>query len=825
MTELPSLTREEAEERAAVISVARYDIAVDLTDLAEGDAFRAVSTVRFCCSSPGGSTFVDCAAEVVSAVLNGVPVPPQAITDARITLTGLATENTLVVESVQRSTSLGAGVKRCVDPSDKEVYIWTSFVPDDARRVWACFDQPDLKAPFAFTVLAPAGWTVISNSGDPQVEDLGTDRRWTFPATPPLSTYVPVLNAGPYHQVRCQQGGYDLGLFVRRSLAGLLDRDAAELFATTAAGLAFFGEQFDLPFPQRSYAQVFAPEMGGATENWGCVTWSDAFIYRSDPTFQERETRAVVLLHEMAHMWFGDLVTMRWWDDLWLNESFAEWAAHWAATSATPFTDAWSSFLAGRKLGGYDADRAPITHPIRQPVHDAAEAVTLFDGITYPKGASALKQLVAYVGQPQFITGLRAYFRKRAWGNAVLDDLVGAVETASGRDLSAWTRGWLDTAGTDRLVVETTPDGAASMRATGPNGGQPRPHRLDIGVYDWDGDGLVRRRLVPVETSGVRTDIGEVKAFDLLLVNDEDLTFASTRPDPVSRETLLRSAGRLPSAVARAVAVTTAWEAGDRGHRHHGLHPMRDGGTCLRVQRQPGRAVPAARRYCRRTLGPRTSRIDLMSSVADVCIALADDPARRRVAMRALARTATSPGQLDTLRVAAGDDVDLGWRTLVRTAELGHYDQAEVEALARRDPNPDTWVRALTVQAARPDPVAKQRVWEAIVDKREVPMGSMLDLVTAFWRPGQEDLLTGYAEKFLAGMASMHQAGTMSAIVLSMAMFPCYGVDAAFPDAADTSARAAGVSPVVRKNVVTQTDQLRRILVARGVLLVDFEVT
>ncbi|HZN19715.1 MAG TPA: aminopeptidase N [Micromonosporaceae bacterium] len=820
MTEPRSLTREEAEERAAVISVTRYDIAVDLTELADGDAFRAVSTVRFSCSTEEGSTFVDCAAEVVSAVLNGVPVPPEAVRDGRITLASLATDNTLVVESVQRSTSLGVGVKRCVDPSDKEVYVWTSFAPDEARRAWACFDQPDLKAPFAFTVVAPSRWTVASNSGDPEIEDLGTTRRWTFPATPPLSTYVPVVNAGPFHEIRSDRGGYDLGLFVRRSLAGFLDRDAPELFATTAAGLAFFGEQFGLPFPQRKYDQVFAPDMGGAMENWGCVTWSDAFIYRSDPTFQERESRAVVLLHEMAHMWFGDLVTMRWWDDLWLNESFAEWAAHWAATAATPFPDVWSSFLAGRKLVGYEADRAPTTHPIRQPVRDVAEAATLFDGITYPKGASALKQLVAYVGEPQFVAGLRAYFRERAWGNAVLDDLMGAIEAASGRDLAAWSRGWLDTAGTDRLVVETTPAGASSMRATGPDGGQPRPHRLDVGVYDWDGDWLVRRRLVPVETSGTRTDIGAIEAFGLLLVNDEDLTFASTRPDPASRETLLRSAGRLPSAVARAVAVTTAWDmlvttdiattdfircvTGALAYESNDslVEPF------LRL------AVTAAERWA-----PEASRIDLMSSVADVCIALADDPARRRVAMRALARTATSPGQLDTLRAADGADVDLGWRILVRAAELGHYDQAEVDALARRDPSPDTWVRALTVQAARPDPAAKQRVWEAIVEKREVPIGSLFDLTTAFWRPGQDDLLTGYAERFLAGMPSMHQAGTMPAIVLSLSMFPFFGVDGAFPDAADASAQASGVSPVVRKNVVAQTDQLRRVLAARGVPL------
>ncbi|HET8661821.1 MAG TPA: aminopeptidase N [Micromonosporaceae bacterium] len=816
MTELRSLTREEAEERAALLTVTRYDIAVDLTGLADGDELRSVSTVRFSCSSPGSSTFVDCAAEVVSAVLNGVPVPPEAVADARITLAGLAPENTLVVESVQRSTGVGAGVKRCVDPSDKEVYVWTTFEPDGARRVWACFDQPDLKAPFAFTVLAPARWTVASNSGDPGVEDLGTARRWTFAATPALSTYVPVVNAGPFHRVRSDRGGYDLGLLVRRSLAGFLDRDAEELFTTTAAGLAFFGEQFDLPFPQRTYDQVFVPDMGGAMENWGCVTWSDAFIYRSEPTYQERENRALVLLHEMAHMWFGDLVTMRWWNDLWLNEAFAEWAAHWAATSATPFTDVWSSFLAGRKLSGYEADRAPTTHPIRQPVRDVAEAAAIFDGITYPKGASVLKQLVAYVGQPQFVAGLRAYFRERAWGNAVLEDLMGAIEVASGRDLAAWTRGWLDTAGTDRLVLEAVSDGAASVRATGPGGGRPRPHRLNIGVYDRTGDVLVRRRLVTVETSGERTPVGDMGAADLLLVNDEDLTFASTRPDPASRTTLLSSAGLLPSATSRAVAVTTAWDmlvTADIATAEFircvtGVLPQET--TDSVIEPFLRLAVAAAERWA-----PPGSRGDMMSAVADMCIALAEHPARRQAAIRALARTATSPHQLETLRAVAGDDADLAWRTLVRLAELGQYDQAQVDALVRRDPNPDSWVRALMVQAARADEAAKERVWEAVMDKREVPISSVGDLATAFWRPGQDDLLTGYAERFRAALPAMDVGGMISAMVLSFAMYPFFGVDAAFADAVAASAQAAEVSPVVRKNVLEQTDLLRRVLAAR----------
>ena len=334
-TEAPSLTKAEAEERAALLTVNRYDIDVDLTDLPEGSEFRAVSTISFTCRRPGASTFVDAVVDVVSATLNGSPLPANAITPGRIALSNLQEDNVLLVESVQRETSGGEWVRRSVDPSDDRVYVSTSFEPDDARRAWACFDQPDLKAPHRITVLAPAPWTVVSNSGDPVVEEIGTSRRWTFPDTPPLSTYLPVVCAGPYYEIRSEGGGFDLGLLSRQSLAPFLDRDAEELFELTAQGLAFFGDRFGLPFPQRKYDQIFVPDMGGAMENFGCVTWSDSFVYRSEPTHTEREYRAVVLLHEMAHMWFGDIVTMRWWEDLWLKESFAEWAAYWSMEAST----------------------------------------------------------------------------------------------------------------------------------------------------------------------------------------------------------------------------------------------------------------------------------------------------------------------------------------------------------------------------------------------------------------------------------------------------------------------------------------------------------
>jgi aminopeptidase N len=641
-----------------------------------------------------------------------------------------------------------------------------------------------------------------------------------------LSTYVPVITAGPFHEIRAERNGYDLGLLSRRSLARFLDRDAEELFEVTAQGLAFFGDRFNLPFPQRKYDQVFLPDMGGAMENYGCVTWSDAYVYRSTPSHGEQELRALTLLHEMAHMWFGDMVTMRWWDDLWLNEAFADWASYWAAEAATRYRDAWSGFLATDKLRGYAADMAPTTHPIRQPAVNVEAAVASFDSITYPKGASVLKQLFAFVGEDACVAGLRNYFAKHAWGNTRLVDLMGELELVSGRNLADWTQGWLDTAGTDRLRLDADGAGGAVLRAIGPDGGEPRPHRLDIGVYQRadDGRSLVRRQVVPLETIGATTAVPDLAdpdltTVDLVLLNDDDLTFASVRPDPSSVRALLDSAALLPTAVSRAVAVTTAWDmlvwgelaAADFVRCVTAVLPGEQVDSL--VEPFLGLAVDAAGNW-----SPDSARDRLLGQVADVCITLSDNPIRRHVAVRALASTAVTADQIATLRGLVGEDVDLRWRMLTRLAEIGTADPAEVERLVDEDPDPDSWLRALAVDSARPDAAKKEATWAAIVDERRVPMGAMARIATAFWRRSQDEILAPYGDRYLELLPSLHVRGMIPAITLSNWLYPRVGVGAEFGERAVAAARTDGVSPVVARTAVQLTDLLNRMLRARGIL-------
>ncbi|WP_427917490.1 aminopeptidase N [Streptomyces sp. cg40] len=803
-----SLTRAEAEHRAALIAVERYDVDVDLTALPDGPEVRSVSTVAFTCREPGAATFVDCAARVLSATLNGVEVGPGE--DGRIQLPGLAAHNVLRVESVQADTTAGEGVHRATDPGDGEVYVWMSFEPDEARFVWACFDQPDLKAPHAFTVTAPAAWTVTSNSGDADVEELGAARRWAFPDTPPLSTYNTVVNAGPFHEVRREVDGHSLGLYARRSLAAVLERDADEMFTLTRQGLAFYAEAFAMPFPQRRYDQVFVPEFGGAMENYGCVTWSDVFLRRAAPTPAEHGLLARVLLHEMAHMWFGNIVTMRWWDDLWLNEAFAEFACHWAAEQATRHTDAWASHLMIGKISAYLSDQGPASHPIHQPIHDVAEAASIFDNITYPKGASVLQQLKTYVGEDRFRAGMAAYFARHAWGNTTLQDLIDSLSEASGRDLDTWRTAWLATAGTDRFTLERDSDTLTLVAD-----GTPRPQVLAVGAYGENGDALERRALVRVEVTQTRTPVTGLPPADVLLINDDDLTFATTRPDPATRDALFRTAARLPTAISRGVAAATVWDmlttgeatAAEAGRSLTALLAAETSDAVI----EPYLSLAA---NIAELWAPAAERTALSAAVAAACLRLADDPGRRQVALRGLARTATTGDDLDRLRELAGADVDLHWRALVRDAELGGDVAPETERLLARDPDPDAWTRALTVRAALPDAATKAEVWQQLVVDRTVPINSVGTVAAAFWRPDQDELLAPYAERYLEAIPKLHQGGMLHAMGYTRHLFPLHAIDPAYIERARQASLEA--VPVVRTTLLERSDEVGRMLRARA---------
>jgi aminopeptidase N len=568
-----NLTRAEAQERKALIDVHSYEIDLDLTTGAE--TFASTTTVRFS-ATKGTSTFIDAITRTVHAVtLNGEPLDPREVSDGvRIQLHDLAAENELVVVADALYTNTGEGLHRFVDPVDGEVYLYTQFEVPDSRRVFAVFEQPDLKATFQFTVRAPAAWQVVSNQPTPEPEVEGDEATWVFPATPILSSYVTALVAGPYAVVRDELVSSDgrvipLGIYSRKSLSQFLDADY--IFEKTRQGFAFYEEHFAYPYPFEKYDQLFVPEFNaGAMENAGAITFTETYVFRSKVTDAIKERRVVTILHELAHMWFGDLVTMKWWNDLWLNESFAEWASTLATAEATEWHEAWTTFQAMEKSWAYKQDQLPSTHPVVATINDLEDVQVNFDGITYAKGGSVLKQLVAWVGLEQFMAGVAAYFAKHEYGNTELSDLLTELETTSGRDLSAWSKLWLETAGLNTLrpELEVTEDGEitsfAVLQSADPAYPTIRPHRLAIGFYTLRGGKLQRDHRIELDVDGERTEVPELVGMhrpDLILVNDEDLAYAKIRLDERSLAVAMEHLEDIDDPLARALVWGAAWDA------------------------------------------------------------------------------------------------------------------------------------------------------------------------------------------------------------------------------------------------------------------------
>ena len=579
-----NLTRAEARERAELIAVDSYEVELDLT---RGEkVFGTTTAVKFT-ATPGSSTFIDAVTDAVQSVtLNGRELDPAEVSDGiRIQLPDLAADNELLVVAEAPYMNTGEGLHRFVDPVDHEVYLYTQFEVPDSRRMFAVFEQPDLKASFTFTVIAPSHWDVISNSPTPvPVETIpGTDGGarsvWEFTPTPRLSSYVTALIAGPYQSVRSEVVSADgkvtpLGVFARKSLMQYLDAD--NIFELTRQGFEFFEAQFGCPYPFEKYDQLFVPEFNaGAMENAGAVTILEGYVFRSKVTDAQVERRAITVLHELAHMWFGDLVTMRWWNDLWLNESFAEYMSHLAAVENTRFDRAWTTFASVEKSWAYRQDQLPTTHPIFAEINDLEDVEVNFDGITYAKGASVLRQLVAWVGPEQFMAGVREYFRKHAWQNTELSDLMAELEKASGRDLDQWGRLWLETAGVNTLKPELAVGGDGTISSfailQSATEAQPtiRPHRLAVGFYNLTAAGKLERvHREELDVDGGRTEVPALAGLaqpDLILLNDDDLAYAKVRLDPKSLATATAHLKDFSQSLPRTLVWGSAWDAARDG--------------------------------------------------------------------------------------------------------------------------------------------------------------------------------------------------------------------------------------------------------------------
>jgi aminopeptidase N len=800
-----NLTRDEAQARARLLSVDSYTVELDLTT--SETSFATTTRITFTSTETGAETFADLVGATIHEVtLNGVALDPDEVyADNRIRLADLQERNELVVRADAPYSRTGEGLHRFVDPVDDRVYTYTQFEVPDARRVYTTFEQPDLKSVFDFHITAPEDWAVVSNAPTPEPESLGDGKAvWHFPTTERMSTYITAVIAGEYHAefatYRGKFGEIPLGHYCRQSLADHMDTD--ELVKMTRQGFAFFEEAFDYPYPFHKYDQLYVPEYNmGAMENAGAVTLRDEYLPRSRQDASFYEFRCSVILHEMAHMWFGDLVTMKWWDDLWLNESFAEWACYHAAVEATEFDESWTGFTNARKNWALRQDQLPSTHPIAADNYDLQAVEVNFDGITYAKGASVLKQLVAWVGLENFLVGLRAYFKKHAFGNSEFSDLLSALQESSGRELDSWAKEWLQTSGVNTLTPKFEVDDAGNYTSFSVEQTATvehptlRRHRIAIGLYDLGAnekgvDRLVRRTTVEVDVEGESTAIAELVGTaqpDLLLLNDGDLTYAKIRLDERSLATVIGGLSRLDDSLARALCWGAAWDM------------TRD-------------ADLSATDFVTLVLGNIASETDAFGSsripgYAAQAVNNFSAPANRAAlkttweqGLRRLLREA-EPGsdhQLTFVRslsgVAHGDealddlegllegslvidglsvDTDLRWSLLTGLARAGRADDERIAAELRRDGTISGQEHAAAARACRPSAEAKAEAWEIAVVRDDVPNETQRSVVLSFMQHGQEEILQPYVEEYLRVADTLwEEKGTQRASTALEFMFP-----------------------------------------------------
>ena len=798
-----NLTREEAIQRADVICVDHYDVELDLT---RGDKdFFSRTTVTFS-ATEGETTFADLVSNNVhSIVLNGEHLDPLIHQDHRIALPQLAAHNTLTVEADCQYMHTGEGLHRFVDPADSQAYCYSQFEVPDARRVFTTFEQPDLKATFTFTVTVPAGWKVFSNSATPEPEMNESSWTYRFEETERISTYITAIIAGPYQGVTDSLVSSDgrtipLGVWCRASLLDSLDSD--RILDITRAGFTFFEDAYGIPYPFKTYDQIFVPEYNaGAMENAGCVTFRDQYIFRTRPTTADLEARANTILHELAHMWFGDLVTMKWWNDLWLNESFAEFMSHLALAEATKYTEGWTGFMV-RKDWGLKQDQLPTTHPITAEIRDLADVEVNFDGITYAKGASVLRQLVSYVGRDAFFAGLHEYLTKHSYANATLDDLLTELAAASGRDLASWSKVWLEEAGVTLLrpVVTTAEDGTIERleitQEAFSEGASLRPHRLGVAGYSLTEEGTLAQVFrEELDVDGASTLVEAAAGIarpDFILVNDGDLGYAKVRLDEQSLAFAVANITKFTDSLTRGVVMASAWDM-----TRDGEMPARDylnlALTSIPVEDNMSLLMLTLRHIDEavRTFVAPQARAEAAEDTGRRLLLLARTAASgsdaQRMLVAAAARNASSEEQFEAVRGLFDAtqtldgldlDVDLKWDLLVSLVRGSVATESDIDALEAEDDTMTGHQNAAACHAARAGEWIKADVWDKVLTDTSIPNDTRWAMISGFWaqaRTNPSAYATYVAEYFdaLAGIwerFTFHTAEDLTTLLFPTAL-------------------------------------------------------
>ncbi|CAN5833646.1 aminopeptidase N [soil metagenome] len=836
------LKQAEALARAARVGEARYDIRLDLQ--AGSSSYRGEAVVRFAVAGDG-PLFLDFRGRHIESLeVNGANLEPDW-NGFRVNLPAdVLSEQPVVVRLVYENDfdTTGDGFHRFVDPEDGAEYVYTNFEPYEAHRLFPCFDQPDIKGRYLLQVTAPGSWQVIANASPQDERELPDGRRLhAFAESEPFSTYLMALIGGPWVRQEISHRGLSLGLYARRSMERQLVEQAEEIFEITGQGMDFFSRLFDRAYPFGKYDQVFVPEYNaGAMENVAAVTYNEAYLFRDPPTDNQRLDRGEVLLHELAHMWFGNLVTMRWWDDLWLNESFATYISFLALVEATRFDNAWKVFNAELKRWAYQQDQLVTTHPIAGAAEDTEVAFLNFDGITYGKGAAVLKQLVKAIGMDAFRDGMRLYFRRHAWANATLRDFLACLEESSGRPLGEWARLWLETSSVNTLAAEWSVAGEAvtelrllqSAPAQHPT---LRPHALDVGLGGERNDGL-SVTAVPVEIVGQEVLVADARGLpkpDLVFPNYGDDAYAKIALDPITLRYVREHLDRISDDLLRNLIWSSLWEM------------VRDGMVrsteFLAICRQRlvsemdmdilstmlDRSAAALARYVPDTMRVRESRASFETALQSLASVPAGDAqilwARSAIAVAArpediqrLTELVDADGQpIDGFKL----DQDMRWGVAIKAVAYGLPGaQERLSREEQRDPS-DRGSRALLrAAAARPEAESKEEVWQRIHGRGYGSFHLTRAAMQGFFWPHQAHLLEPYAARFfeeVRGVFETKDHPFARAYVLSM--YPAYRADpAVLVRSRQLLSALDGALPTLARQVAEAADELERSIRVRA---------
>ena len=828
---MTNLTRLEAEARSALIDVIGYRVALDLD---QGVAtFESSSTVRFTCAEAGASTFLDVKPQRLHRVtLNGVAIDLTGFDGERVELSALALENEVVVTATMRYSNDGQGLHRALDSADERHYVYGHTFLDAAPRVFACFDQPDLKAPYDVSVIAPPEWIVLGNGAATRT-GVGS---WALATTKPLATYFFTVCAGPYVSVTAVHDGIPLGIHARASLREPLERQAEQMLKITAQSFDYYHSLFGIRYPFGEYHQVYVPEFNaGAMENPGCVTLRDQYVFRGAMTHDEVLTRSSTISHEMAHMWFGDLVTMKWWDDLWLNESFAEYMSYRTLCEATEFTDAWVDSSMARKPWGYAAERMPSTHPVAgSPAPDAQSALQNFDGISYAKGAATLRQLIAHIGDPAFISGVADYLRSHAYGNAALVDFLAAMERASGKDLQGWADAWLRTAGLDAISVETATEHhlirSATVRRTPPRAHPAdRPHNIDVAGFS-RGTEVFRLVTTVDQDEAVLSELVGKPSARMVIPNATDLTWATIRLDAATLAAVPAELSAVPQAQARAVVWTALLDGvalAEIDPRHllavlaiswasESNQSIINWVGVVMAQRIIPEFIPVEE---------QDGAYAVMAKAAALMLAQAE-PGSSRALMAARYVAASSAEEDLLLGWADGEqlpeglagDSDFRWVVMGNLARRGAIGSDELDAALDQDRTMAGNLKWLQASASAPDALAKVWAWEQLTGEHGRSNYELNALAAGFWHASDQEVLRPFVARYFSDVPALAgRVGEDALARVATLAYPANLVEASTAARSAAALERGDLTASVRRAIVDADSHLREALASRAV--------